>query len=113
MTFIENIHLYKPDYLSRKKTIEEIKDKFLVPADVEMHVGWSGGRGEEAVSYVSVYGEDTARLLGLADEVKRRLEAIPEALSVEKDLELSSVEVDIRFNREQSMRFGVDPSSTA
>ena len=105
--------LLKTTRMDRDEIIEDIKEWLEPPPDVEMHTSWSSGENEEDVSYVTVYGDDTRKLLEIAEDVKRRLQLIPEAFSVDIDLETSIDEVRIRFDREKTSRFEVDPLMAA
>ena len=108
----KKLGIIKDRRFSREEIAEDFKENFKVPPDVEIFTSWSRGGSEDAV-YVSVYGDNTMYLLEIAEDIKRRLELIPEAISVEKDLEESAAEVRIRFDRDRTARFGVDPAEAA
>lgn len=108
-----HLHIYKPDKLTRKEIIEDIKEKLEPPPGVEMFSSWRRGRGEEDAVHVSIYGEDTKKLLDLSIDVRKRLEKIEGVVSVETDLESSEEEIQVRFNPEQTAQFNVDPAQTA
>lgn len=104
----KKLRLMKTATLEHKEIVEDIKEWLEPPPDVDMRANWRRSREEDAV-YVTVYGEDTEKLLGIANDLKRRIELIPEALTVDIDLESSSDEVHIHFDRERTSRTGVDP----
>ncbi|MBT7617683.1 MAG: efflux RND transporter permease subunit [Calditrichaeota bacterium] len=106
------LHIYKPEKLTRKEIIEEIKEKLEPPPGVEMFTSWQR-RGEEDAVHVSIYGEDTKKLLDLSNDVRIRLEKIEGVVSVETDLESSAEEIQVRFNPEETARYNVDPAQTA
>ncbi len=105
--------LFKSPHLSREQVIEDIKERFQPPPGVEMISTWSRGRGEKDAVYVSIFGEDADRLLHLSEDLKRRLDGLPGLISVETDLETSTDEVRIRFGRDLTARFGVEPAQAA
>ncbi len=101
--------LWKLPVLERREIIKDLKEWLKPPPDVEMFTSWSSGEGEEDAVHVTVYGEDTKKLLVIAEDVKRRLVRLEGALSVDIDLETAADEVIIQFNRDNTSRFGVDP----
>ena len=109
----KKLHIYKPPKFSREEIIEEIKEKKEPPPDVEMYTSWHRGRGEEDAVHISIHGEDTQRLLLIAEDVKKRLNLLETVISVETDLEIAANEVRIRFNDDQTDRMEVDPAMTA
>ncbi|SVE12838.1 uncharacterized protein METZ01_LOCUS465692, partial [marine metagenome] len=58
---------------------------------------------------VTLYGEDTQVLMGLAEEVERRMESIPGLLSVNTDMDRGGTELQVRLDREQAQRYKVNP----
>jgi len=105
--------IYNPEKLTRKEIIEDIKEKLEPPPGVEMFSSWRRGRGEEDAVHVSIYGEDTKRLLDLSNAVSKSLQKIEGVVSVETDLESSAEEIQVRFDPEQTARYNVDPAQTA
>lgn len=99
--------------LDRKEIIKEVKDSLQVPPGVEMFTTWQRGAGEEDVEYVTVFGEDTQTLVNIISEVRRRLDVIPDILSIENDLEAAEEEIRVSFNREETTRRQVNPSFAA
>lgn len=81
----------------------------LVPEapGIRTYVNWQRGDSNDPSVSVTLYGEDTATLAGLADEVERRLRTLPGLVSVEPDLENALEEVRVRVSREQAQRYGV------
>ena len=63
-------------------------------------------REDPAVS-VTLYGEDTRVLAGMAQEVERRLESIPGLLSVDTDMDRGGTELQLRLDHGQMQRLGV------
>ena len=98
--------------MTREEVIEDLKKRFNAPPGVEMTTSWDTGRNEDAV-YVSVYGEDTGRLLKIVGEVKSRLSDLPGVISLRTDLERSSDELQIRFDREATSRNNINPQAAA
>ena len=71
-----------------------------------MRVNRQGTQEDPAVS-VTLYGEDTRVLMGMAQEVERRLESIPGLLSVDTDMDRGGTELQLRLDRGQMQRLGV------
>ncbi|NQT34738.1 efflux RND transporter permease subunit [bacterium] len=110
---VRRLGIVKFPTLERREIIEDLKEWLEPPPGVEMHTSWTRGEGREDEVHVSVYGDDTRKLLVIAEDVKRRLEQLPAAISVEIDLETSVDEVRIRFDRDNTSRFDVDPFQAA
>jgi hydrophobic/amphiphilic exporter-1 (mainly G- bacteria), HAE1 family len=64
---------------------------------------------QDARVNVTLYGEDTRVLMGLAEEVERRIESIPGLLSVNTDMDRGGTELQVRLDREQVQRYEVNP----
>jgi len=62
---------------------------------------------------VTVHGEDSEFLATLAEEVKRRIELIPDVTDVTTDIERGTEEVQIHVDPEKAKRFDVTPSDVA
>ena len=95
-------------YLSYKEVEKELRERLYLPPGVNLRVNWENSEQDPRVN-VSLYGEDTAVLIELAAEVERRLESIPGLLSVNTDMDRGGTELQVRLNRDQVQRFGVDP----
>ena len=96
-------------YMDYADMVEDIKERLVMPPGIQMRVNWSGSGNEEAAATVSLYGEDTRVLMGLSEEVERRLEGIPGLLSVQTDTDRGGTELQVRLNREQVRRYGLEP----
>ena len=72
-----------------------------------MRVNQQDTQEDPAVS-VTLYGEDTRVLMGMAQEVERRLESIPGLLSVDTDMDRGGTELQLRLDRGQC-GFRVEP----
>ena len=95
-------------YLSYKEVEKELRERLYLPPGVNLRVNWENSEQDPRVN-VSLYGEDTEVLIELAAEVERRLESIPGLLSVNTDMDRGGTELQVRLNRDQVQRFGVDP----
>lgn len=105
--------LLKSDILSRKEVIDELKEKIIVPPDVELFTSWHRSKSEEDVVYVTIYGENIDRLGLIAGNVKATLETVPEIVSVELDLDPVNDEIQIIYNRSLTTKFGVDAAASS
>ncbi len=96
-------------HLEYEEMVEDIKKRIVLPAGVQMRLNWrSGGSGDAAVA-INLYGQDTEVLLGLSREVERRLRRIPGLLSVQTDIDRGSTELEVRLDRGQVQRYGIEP----
>ncbi|MEE3260164.1 MAG: efflux RND transporter permease subunit, partial [Candidatus Latescibacterota bacterium] len=93
------------DYMAVEKDLRE--RLYLLPG-ITLRVNWENSEQDARVS-VSLYGEDTQVLVRLAEEVERRLESIPGLLSVNTDMDRGSTELQVRLDRDQVQRYGIDP----
>ncbi len=105
--------LLKSSQMNRREMVKDLKEWLKPPPDVNMYTSWQTGQRDENSVRVRIYGEDTRKLLDIADEVKRRLTTISGILSVDVDLESSVDEVQIRFDRDKTSRYSVDPFQTS
>ena len=100
--------LKEQEYLSYKEVEKDIRERLHLPPGITLRVNWENSEQDARVN-VSLYGEDTEVLIGLAAEVERRLESIPGLLSVNTDMDRGGTELQVRLDRDQIQRFGVNP----
>lgn len=100
--------LKEREHLSYKEVEQDLRERLYLPPGVTLRVNWENSEQDPRVN-VSLYGEDTKVLIGLAAEVERRLESIPGLLSVNTDMDRGGTELQVRLNRDQVQRLGVDP----
>ncbi len=105
--------LIKAPYMSREDVIEDLKEKIKPPPSVKMRAAWNSGKRDDNETYITLYGDDTRHLMQISDDMTRRLELIPGILTVEPDMEETSDEVQIRFDRKRTAHFSVDPARAA
>ncbi len=82
---------------------------------VKAWLGWRRGRGGDSNAIqLQVTGEDSERLVELADEIVRRLEDVPGIVGVEAEIdERGNDELHVLVDRERAARYGVAPSTLA
>ncbi|HIL09848.1 MAG TPA: efflux RND transporter permease subunit, partial [Candidatus Latescibacteria bacterium] len=95
-------------YLGYKEVEQDIRRRLEIPPGVRLQVNRENAEQDDLVN-VTLYGEDTRVLMGLAEEVERRLESIPGLLSVNTDMDRGSTELQVRLDREQTQRYEVNP----
>ncbi len=95
-------------YLEYKEVEEDIRRRLVIPPGVRLQVNRENAE-QNALVNLTLYGEDTRVLMGLAEEVERRLESIPGLLSVNTDMDRGSTELQVRLDREQAQRYEVNP----
>lgn len=100
--------LKEREYLSYQEVEKDLRERLYLPPGTTLRVNWENSEQDPRVN-VSLYGEDTQVLVGLAAEVERRLESIPGLLSVNTDMDRGGTELQVRLDRDQVQRFGVDP----
>ena len=92
-----------------EEVIEGLSEVAPTAPGVKMFVNWQSGSGEEASLNVTLRGEDTPTLAGIAEEAERRLRVLPGLTSVEPDLEAAQEELRIRIDRQRALQYGVAP----
>ena len=100
--------LKEQEYLTYKEVEKDIRERLYLPPGITLRVNWENSEQDARVN-VSLYGEDTKVLIELAAEVERRLESIPGLLSVNTDMDRGGTELQVRLDRDQIQRFGVNP----
>ncbi|RMH73942.1 MAG: efflux RND transporter permease subunit [Gemmatimonadetes bacterium] len=98
-----------PRIMTRNAVIEDVKKRLPEFPGVEYRFGWQSGSGNNAAVNITLTGDDTQTLFELAQEVKRRIQSIPEVVSAEIDLESGYDEIQVKLNRELSQKYGFDP----
>ncbi|MBI4623003.1 MAG: efflux RND transporter permease subunit, partial [Verrucomicrobia bacterium] len=90
----------------------DIKEKFRFPPGINARSLQRGSSApQDANMSISLYGEDTATLIALADEAVRRLRLIPGLVSVDSDQERAGNELQIQVDRDRARRLGINPQS--
>ena len=102
--------------LNRDDIVEEATEMLPDQPGVEGWIGWhrEGGMGEANSVALEIFGEDTEILAELGSEVKRRLNGVPNVVSVEYEVEDDATEeLRLHIDREAAARYGVDPFAVA
>jgi len=95
-------------YLGYKEVEQDIRRRLEIPPGVSLQVNRENAEQDARVN-VTLYGEDTRVLIGLAEEVERRMQSIPGLLSVNTDMDRGGTELQVRLDREQAQRYEVNP----
>ena len=103
---LKELGIRNQPYLDYDEVEEDLQMRLQMPPGVKMRVNWQDTQEDAAVS-VTLYGEDTRVLMGMAREVERRLESIPGLLSVDTDMDRGGTELQLRLDRGQMQRLGV------
>jgi HAE1 family hydrophobic/amphiphilic exporter-1 len=89
-----------------------IRENFKFPAGVMPRSFQRGSSGpSDASMSISLYGEDTATLINLAEEAVRRLRQIPGMGAVETDQDRGGNELQIQVDRDGARRLGINPQA--
>jgi HAE1 family hydrophobic/amphiphilic exporter-1 len=100
-------------YMPRDEVVEDIKKRLPVFPGVEFRTSWHEEGGRDGSIQLSLYGDDTETLHKLSLEVKRRLSAINDIISIETDREKGSDEIQIHIKRDQAKKYGISPQVIA
>ena len=100
--------LKESDRLDYDAIVADVEKRLHMPAGVSMRINWAEQARDTRVS-IGLYGDDTSVLAGLALEVERRLETLPELESVHTDMDRGNTELQVHLDRERVQRLGVDP----
>jgi len=100
--------------LDREEVLADLKDRIPQKPGVKFRTSWrGGGAGEEGSVSILLYGDDTGRLIQLAEEVERRMRLLEGVISVETDTEAGTDEIRISMDREVVTRNGLSPNQVA
>jgi HAE1 family hydrophobic/amphiphilic exporter-1 len=81
---------------------------------VDAWVGWQKNSDSGTAMTLTLTGDDSDTLVGLGDEVVRRLKDAPGILGVELDVdERGADELQVRVDRDRAARYGVSPAVIA
>lgn len=98
--------------LEKAQIEEELKSLLDMPPGYTMRNSWRD-REQDATVSVNLYGDDTETLVVLAREVERRLLAVPQIIAVDTEMERGGDELQIRLDRDQARRLGVEPQAVS
>jgi HAE1 family hydrophobic/amphiphilic exporter-1 len=111
-SILKSVNLRKSG-IDRLEIEKDFREKFPLPPGIKMRSLQSGAGPQDAGMSISLYGEDTGTLLGLAEEAVRRLRTIPGLTSVDTDLERGGNELQIQLDRDRARRVGVNPQQVS
>ena len=106
--FSTAVGLQEKKHLDYKEVEQDLRKRLYLPPGISLRVNWENTQQDARVN-VSLYGEDTQVLIGLAEEVERRLNSIPGLLSVNTDMDRGGSELQVQLDRDQLQRFGIEP----
>ncbi len=97
----------------RDRVLEEVSTELPESPGVRTWLGWSSDSGgDKNVIRLFLRGEDTETLLGIADEVRRRLRSAEGVLSAENAIERDgSDELRLVVDRAAAARYGISAQS--
>lgn len=96
-----------PRRMILKDVVEDVKKNAPEFVGVRRRINWQSGESDQESVTLSLYGEDTATLIVLSKEVERRLQAIPDLIDVETEMERGDDEIRLQIDREQTRKYGV------
>ena len=110
-----SIYLDEDGPMTRQDVMDSARE--LLPDDVagaSATVGWErgAGMGDDNSLTLQVFGEDTAVLTALAEELARRVESVPGIIGAELEQEQDGAdEVQLHLDREAAHRYGVSAAT--
>ena len=111
---ITKIFPAKGKKMSREAVIADLKKKIPEYPGMKVRWGWSDQSSSDKSIDINLFGKDLKLLEMYADEVKRRVKAIPDILSVETDYqELGSDEIQLKVDRQMAKNLEIDPMNIA
>ncbi len=93
--------------MTKDEVEKHIKEHVVVPPGIKLRTNWRD-RSQDAGVSITLYGDDTETLELLAREVERRLRTIDGLNSVETDMDRGGFELQVKLNRDQARRLGVE-----
>ena len=109
----KRLGLWSEGPMTRKEVIEEMKERIPELPGVQMTTTWRWDTSSDNAVQFTLYGDDTGRLIELAEELKGLLRKLPNVAGVELDTEDAADEVQIRLNRELARRYNLNPAQVA
>jgi len=106
MSVLNAVGLHDPP-MTKEEVEKHIKENVAVPPGITLRTNWRDRSQDTGVS-ITLYGDDTQTLEVLAREVERRLRTIEGLNSVETDMDRGGFELQVRLDRGQANRLGVE-----
>jgi HAE1 family hydrophobic/amphiphilic exporter-1 len=91
----------------------QIREELPTLAGVKFVMGGDEDEGGPKRFSVTIHGEDSEELGVMANEVKRRLELVPDVQDVTTDIERGAEEIQVRVDPDKARRFGLNPAQVA
>ncbi|MBM3329967.1 MAG: efflux RND transporter permease subunit, partial [Calditrichaeota bacterium] len=99
--------------LERKEIAAELRDSLNIPPGVRLFTSWRRGAGKEDAEYVTLFGDDQTQLDAIASDIERRLQAIPNLLTLERETATTSEEAMVEFDRNETGRHRINAMQAA
>ena len=96
--------------LTLQEVADDITERLVVPGGTSLQINWRGNDDDSRLA-LNLYGETTETLSGLAQEVERRLRAMPQLSFIQTDLTRGGTELHVQIDREKARTYGVDPQA--
>lgn len=93
--------------MEKAEIIKDLKENVLLPAGYKMGRDYGNTDGVDTFR-IHLYGDDTDTLVKISSEVVRRIESVPGVSSADIGQDTTDQELNIRVNREQTQRLGVN-----
>ena len=109
LQIFNELGMFQDSTLSHEEVIEDIRENLPVFPGVKKRMSWREESSGQKRVEVLLYGDDSKVLKELSREVERRLEYIPELVSVETDEERGFDEIQVNLDRTRANNFGANP----
>ncbi len=104
-----SIGLINDSLMTRNEVLEDLKENIPKYPGVKIRTSWrDNSAGGGSVSII-LQGDDTQTLVELSEEVERRINRIPEIISVETDRDKGASEIQLFIKRDQAAKYGINP----
>ncbi|MBI3270159.1 MAG: efflux RND transporter permease subunit [Planctomycetes bacterium] len=90
------------------EVLEKVKALLPTLPGVDLRINWKNSESGDGSVTLRLRGESTETLVGLAEEVRRRVRDLPGVLGVETELEEGGPEIHVTVDRALAAKHGVD-----
>ncbi|MFH1069564.1 MAG: efflux RND transporter permease subunit, partial [Candidatus Glassbacteria bacterium] len=94
--------------LSYTELIQELNDSLPKFPDVPMMINWNSDTEKDPSINLILYGDDSATLVEIGREIRRRLAAVKGLTGLDIELEKGQDEVNVSVDRQVARQYGLD-----
>ncbi len=113
-SILKGVGLREEKHMSYEDMMKDMQERLEVPPGYRLRIGRQGGGGaQDKRINISLYGEDTQVLVGLAEEAAERLRTIPSIISVDTQMDRGTPEMKVNFDRDKAQQYNLSPETAA